>query len=67
METEQTDKQTYFVPTTVIYRCKRFFAKSLVTSSRPPGMPFELYDPAKHGVGYKAGDLDELSARMLEV
>ena len=61
MENKITEeKPVYFTPSDVVMlSSKRFPAKSLVTSSRPPGLPFVLYDPAKHGVGYKAGDLDE--------
>lgn len=60
----QGSKKTYFTPSNVVYLSRQFFARSLVTASRPPGPPFELYDPAEHGKGYEVCDLDELREQV---
>jgi hypothetical protein len=56
------EKPTYYTPSDVVFLCRRFGARSLVTSSRPPGAPWVLYDEPRHGKGYMAADLDEWRA-----
>jgi hypothetical protein len=62
MENTEKEKATYFTPSDVVMLGRRFGARSLVTSSRPPGMPFMVYDEKTHGKAYMAADLDEWRA-----